>query len=456
MDAILKNTKDDWSFKGENVLLKPSDPTKSHTLFIQKLNHGELLNSRWGRFKHDEIIGKKVRDVILSHKGAKLRIHRPTLEEYILHGPRCVTPIYPDAANLIVSLLDLHVSSSSTLIKGPPLEILEAGTGNGSLTLYLARAIHAANPKLPPETLAELIANLAMTSRLSDKETGSEQYAKNPTSISEDLAENATSLATSVDEWKSARQAVIHTIELAAHVSKFARNHVSGFRQGMYAGNVDYFNDNLSDWIKQQVSERTAQGLAQGEPFITHAILDLPGAQDHLEAVASVVHTEGVILVFTTHITQLLSCLELSRNLRLPLVLQRAIEIGPGVTGGRDWELGFTKLRKDVYRTPKSREKKLSSSQPDVSESVANSISLLPVEEAVALEGPDGADGDQTAAARSIEEEEDLISKAQDIAKDGELFTICRPKLVSNFMVGGFVGVFRKMAPPRRIIQLQA
>ncbi|CAG8477224.1 7301_t:CDS:2 [Paraglomus brasilianum] len=59
-------------------------------------------------------------------------IQFPTLDEYVVLKKRITTPVYPKDAASIVSLLDLH----------PHARVLDAGTGNGSLTLYLARALH--------------------------------------------------------------------------------------------------------------------------------------------------------------------------------------------------------------------------------------------------------------------------------------------------------------------------
>ncbi|KAJ2693213.1 hypothetical protein GGH99_001271 [Coemansia sp. RSA 1285] len=53
---------------------------------------------------------------------------------FVLLGKRKCTPIYPKDAAAIVSMLDV----------GPGDNVLEAGTGNGSLTLHLARAVGSA------------------------------------------------------------------------------------------------------------------------------------------------------------------------------------------------------------------------------------------------------------------------------------------------------------------------
>lgn len=59
--------------------------------------------------------------------------------------------MYPADANLIISLLDIHPPIDPEVhTRNGPLEIFEAGTGHGALTLYLARAIHGLNPPPPP------------------------------------------------------------------------------------------------------------------------------------------------------------------------------------------------------------------------------------------------------------------------------------------------------------------
>src|SRR4051812_9042450 len=76
--------------------------------------------------------------------GRRLFATFPTMEEYILKSPRIVTPIYPTDAASIAALLNLHVSPPESPDE-PPVEVLEAGTGHGSLTLSIARQLYAAN-----------------------------------------------------------------------------------------------------------------------------------------------------------------------------------------------------------------------------------------------------------------------------------------------------------------------
>ncbi|KAI7901789.1 S-adenosyl-L-methionine-dependent methyltransferase [Cokeromyces recurvatus] len=101
-------------------------------MFIGPLEHEGKRDVQRGIITHDAIIGKKPRTVIKTHNdAAAYMVHFPTLEDYVLNVPRECTPIYPKDASAIVQMLDLE----------PGHRVLEAGTGNGSLTLYLAKAI---------------------------------------------------------------------------------------------------------------------------------------------------------------------------------------------------------------------------------------------------------------------------------------------------------------------------
>lgn len=224
--------------------------------------------------------------------------------------------IYPADANLIVGLFDLHVtppSSDATLDGAPQLEILEAGTGHGSLTLHLSRAIHAANTKPPALPVAQGGTTLDETGHVRD--------------------EQQPDPATALDAWRAARKAVIHTIDVSEKYSKHATKVVQGFRHGMYASNVDFHVGDVSDWVKAELSRRNSDA-----PFLTHAFLDLPSTHTHLSTVASALRTDGTLIVFNPSITQIAECMQKIKQTGLPLYLDQALELGTnGTSGGRDW-----------------------------------------------------------------------------------------------------------------------
>ncbi|KAM6509132.1 hypothetical protein FSOLCH5_012120 [Fusarium solani] len=113
-----------------------------------RLSYGGSVNS-------SDLIGRSVLDTVVDSSGRSVVLHEPSMASYIINSARYATPIYPHDANIIVSLLDLNISRPGeeeydTDQTPPPFEIFEAGTGMGSLTLHLARALHAGNPTVPP------------------------------------------------------------------------------------------------------------------------------------------------------------------------------------------------------------------------------------------------------------------------------------------------------------------
>lgn len=54
-----------------------------------------------GNIQHADIIGKRSRDTVRTTRGIEMRIHIPTLAEYVTMTPRIVTPVsHPDFLTL--------------------------------------------------------------------------------------------------------------------------------------------------------------------------------------------------------------------------------------------------------------------------------------------------------------------------------------------------------------------
>ncbi|KAL9641127.1 MAG: hypothetical protein Q9204_000306 [Flavoplaca sp. TL-2023a] len=282
-------------------------------------------STRLGNIDHKNIIGKKIRDVVVSSKGKELRVHAPTIDEYIVMGPRLVTPIYPADANLITSLLDLHPDSGSfdsTSGAIPPIEILEAGTGHGSLTLHLTRAIHAANVGIPSAINHTKVP------------TGLWQYARSLAAGSFSRLFVMRTPALNADQsFEATPRAIIHSVDVSSKHSQHAAKVVGGFRRGMYMRNVNFVVGNVSEWIKQQMHARGPK------PFLSHVLLDLPSSHTHVETAESALRVDGKLLVFNPSITQINTMIQCIRTKRLPLQLERVIEVGPAMTGGRIWDV---------------------------------------------------------------------------------------------------------------------
>ncbi|KAI6246504.1 tRNA (adenine(58)-N(1))-methyltransferase TrmI [Erysiphe necator] len=289
----------------EIVILKSFVNDRAEPILTKPLLPGGFVSYKKLKniIKHDDIIGKQVRDLVRAKSGVDYRIYRPTIGEYTDNSPRIVTPIYSQDASLIVSLLDLHPTVPGT--KTEKLEIFEAGTGHGALTLYLARAIHAANT-LPPEVPIE-----SQIESLDDSSV-KEKY----------------------DAWRAQRRAVIHTLDNQENHSRHAAANIKRFRQGIYFHHIDFHQGSIEEFISGKLAG------SSNKPFLEHAILDLPSPQDYMKIVSNAVKDNGLLLIFVPSITQINKASMIARNERLPWALENVLELGGMIgTGGREWDV---------------------------------------------------------------------------------------------------------------------
>ncbi|CAI6335877.1 unnamed protein product [Periconia digitata] len=352
-----------------------------------KLKSGHSYHNHFGVIHHNDIIGKEPRQVVKCGSN-EYRIHEPTLADYVRLTPRLVTPIYPHDANLIVSLLDIHVDTYASSADSPPMEILEAGTGHGALTLHLSRALHAGNPPPPPP--------------------------KSPAFDDEQNMEDAVYDGAGLDElnqksWQDDRRAILHSLDISAKHSKHARKIVAGFKRGMYARNVDFHVGDVSAWIAQQKASRKTD-----DPFLSHVFLDLPSSQSHLANVAPALHPNGMLAVFNPSITQIGECVDEIRKQHMPYVLEQVVELGVGTV--REWDVRQVKPRATLKK-------------PLGVESEPSSPSTGPV------------DPEKEQQARDGELAEELLEKQE----EEKWAMICRPKAGQMVVGGGFLGLWRRM-----------
>ncbi|KAL7273331.1 hypothetical protein RUND412_003820 [Rhizina undulata] len=329
------------------------DPEISY--LTRPLNAEKTLHTHLGSVPHSAILNRRVRDVISSHKNIPFRLTYPTLEEYVTKVKRLVTPVYPLDAATIVSLLDIHVAAPNLTDAFPaPVEILEAGTGHGSLTLALCKAVHAANSHLP--------------------------YVNN------DLTR---------------RGAIIHTLDNRPAHSSHAREIVHGFRKGLYKHDAEFYVGEPSSWVESQLaSRRKSSGSESEEPFLSHAILDLPGPETHIGAVTKGLIPDGILGLWCPSITQIVACVKSARENRVPITMDRVVEFpgGTGVGAGlRRWDVRFAKVRSRANAEP---------------------------------------------AVKSEDAAEDGAVKKEDLS---EFEVVCRPMVGERLVGGGFFAIFRKM-----------
>ncbi|KAF2642993.1 S-adenosyl-L-methionine-dependent methyltransferase [Massarina eburnea CBS 473.64] len=373
------------AFQSDIVLLKDKKNARNDGTLVT-LGANNTTHTHRGFINHADIIGKEPRQLVQSTKGASYRIHEPTLAEYVRLTPRMVTPIYPSDTNTIVSLLDIHVDTPSGISEGPPLEILEAGTGHGALTLHLSRAIHAANPPIPRAP------SHATSSDIEDP-----VYEGGTVSDLHDIG---------IETWKKTRRAIVHTLDISSKHSKYAEKIVAGFRKGMYAGNVDFQVGDVSSWVAEQKASRNTD-----DPFLSHVFLDLPNADSHLANVAPVLHVNGMLAVFNPSITQIADCVDAIRRHRMPYLLDQVIELGVGTI--RDWDVRAVRPRATLKKAEVEQEPAIPSAEP-----------IDPVEEQEARDD----------------------ELAEDLAKNEEKWAmVCRPKVGQLVVGGGFLGLWRRM-----------
>lgn len=370
---------------GDHVVLRPTKDRGASPALRGPLKHGKRIETHKGIIQQDDIIGKRARELVRTappksgKDGHDFRIHEATLDEYVRFSRRLVTPIYPADANLIVSLLDLHPEVYDAERAGEgKLEILEAGTGHGGLTIHLSRAIHAGNPPTPKPVPEE------------DPETRDAKVA----------------------EFKERRQAILHTIDVASQYSAHARQTIAAFRHGQYLHNIDFHTGSVSDWVASALSARN------DEPFLSHAFLDLPNADTHIDNVAKAVKVDGNLIVFNPSITQINECALKIKQEGIPLELDRVIELGVnGGSGGREWDV----------RPVKPRTQKVEAAP-----------------EAVAISGED-AEVRSDAESRDAEQEQaENVANPSQTPDEGKWAMVCRPKVGERVVGGGFLGVFKK------------
>lgn len=200
------------------------------------------------------------------------------------------------------------------------IEILEAGTGMGCLTLYLARALHAGNP-FASDTVRHA-AQEQFTSQLS-------------------AADKAA-----LTDYKARRQCVVHSVEMNTKYAAHASQIIASFHNGLYAPTIDQYVGDVSAWIETEFRRRcTTKPTNPLAPFLDHIILDLPEAEKHLGMAELALRPDGLLVLFVPSISQVQEAVLHVRAARLALILDDVLEIGTNVSGGRQWAVELARIR---------------------------------------------------------------------------------------------------------------
>lgn len=265
---------------GDSVLVRQLYRNDVYWL-IESLTEGKSLSFQKGTVGHDQIVGKGPRSIIQSHSTKKSRpfmVTFPTFQEYILLIPRAVRPIYAIEAGIMGQLADIHLDYLTE--DDLPLQFLEAGTGQGCLSLVISKLLHPAN------ALAKL---------------------KDDSSL---------------------RRAILHTVDCNESNIARAKKIVKGFRRGIYYDNIEFhLAEGPSQWI---------QSTSFTDAFLDGCFLDMPEPELHLQTISKYLKPGAPILIFQPSVTQFFPILEVTKKVGFSCV---SISEMAGNGGLREWDL---------------------------------------------------------------------------------------------------------------------
>ena len=124
--------------------------------YLVRLQAGGTFHFHGGAVRHDDVLGEQEGAIVSSASGASLAVYRPRLADFILKMPRGAQVVYPKDVGAILIFADVF----------PGARVLEAGTGSGSLTISLARAVgpegRVVSYELRPDHHDQAVRNLEM------------------------------------------------------------------------------------------------------------------------------------------------------------------------------------------------------------------------------------------------------------------------------------------------------
>lgn len=204
--------------------------------------------------------------------------------------------------------------------------------------------------------------------------------------------------------WRANRRAVIHTLDQSTTYSAHAQKTVKNYRQGIYFPNVDFHVGSVGDYISGRM-------CTSDQPFLDHAILDLPKTHLYLDIVGKALKSNGSLVTWCPSVTQINQCVTLVKEELMPFLLERVLEAGQGLSGGREWDVRMVRPRALQMVTPKLKTR-----------------------------GPD-ADANDSA----VHSEEGGPNHVEPSVQDGGWEMVCRPKVGIRVIGGGFIALWRKM-----------
>lgn len=111
---------------GDYVLLAGKGKT-----WLVRATEGYEFHTHLGKVRFSDILGKPFGSAVYSEKGEKLFVLRPTIEDFVMKCERQTQIVYPKDLGMISLEADIRSGS----------RVLEAGSGSGAMTTYLASLV---------------------------------------------------------------------------------------------------------------------------------------------------------------------------------------------------------------------------------------------------------------------------------------------------------------------------
>lgn len=266
---------------------------------------------------------------------------------------------------------------------------------------------------------------------------------------------------------------MIHTVDVSPKFSAHAEKTVRGFRRGLYAGNVDFHVGHVEDWIAEQIRDRSSSSSSSSslsslvgsvestttteftrvDPFLSYAILDMPSAHQRIPHVAPILRPNGLLAVFMPSITQIGECVQLIREQRLPFILERAVELGTGLSSGRLWDVRMAVKKSKADPSSWVNESSTANESPSPPEKGYNSDDIMgdmrTDEFSSASPSPPSSSFIPlpTSAPKGDIDNTQMHTETQagsGSGMDDNAVLVCRPKVGLRIVGGGFVGIWRR------------
>lgn len=197
----------------------------------------------------------------------------------------------------------------------------------GSLSLHIARAIHAANPPVS--------ANLRDLLRSSPLSRNAATSASGMLDLS---ADDAALLST----YKGSRRAILQTLDRNGKHTRAAYKFIRNFRRAQYLADMDFHVGSIDNYVSARLE------ASSGQPIFSRAVLDLPSAHEHAEKLIQSLHQNAILILFNPSISQIAEFQSWAIESKLPLHLEKVLElpttstadgVRDGGCGGRHWDV---------------------------------------------------------------------------------------------------------------------